>query len=137
MTWSCHYATGCFVAFLGDISILKSGWNMKKILCCPALELYHCLPPFFVVYPCGKPWGYMEKKLQNATNLFIWFTSAFSIFFFFFKSLAVKSKIIYYGLKMIMGMTLELLHYPMKVREIQLLLWRVLRMMIGKILLPP
>ena len=23
-----YYATGCFVAFLGDISILKSGWNI-------------------------------------------------------------------------------------------------------------
>ena len=44
LAWSCHYATGCFVAFLGDISTLKSGWNMKKIFCCPALELFHCLP---------------------------------------------------------------------------------------------
>ena len=23
--------------------ILKSGWNMKKMFCCPALELFHCL----------------------------------------------------------------------------------------------
>ena len=30
LAWSCHYATGCFVALLGDISKLKSGWNMKK-----------------------------------------------------------------------------------------------------------
>ena len=44
LAWSCHYATGCFVAFLGDISTLKSGWNMKKLFCCPALELFHCLP---------------------------------------------------------------------------------------------
>ena len=44
MAWSCHYATGCFVAFLGDICTLKSGWNMKKLFCCPALELFHCLP---------------------------------------------------------------------------------------------
>ena len=44
LAWSCHYATGCFVAFFGDISILKSGWNMKKLFCCPALELFHCLP---------------------------------------------------------------------------------------------
>ena len=41
--WRDHYATGCFVAFLGDISTLKSGWNVKKIFCCPALELFHCL----------------------------------------------------------------------------------------------
>ena len=26
------------------ISSLKSGWKMKKIFCCPALELFHCLP---------------------------------------------------------------------------------------------
>ena len=32
-----------------------------------------------------------------------------SAFFFFFKSLAVKSKIIYYGLKMIMGMILRVI----------------------------
>ena len=44
MAWSCHYATGCFVAFLGEFSLLKSGWNMKKIFCCPALELFHSLP---------------------------------------------------------------------------------------------
>ena len=44
MAWSCHYATGCFVAFLGDTSTLKSGWNLKKIFCCPALKLFHCLP---------------------------------------------------------------------------------------------
>ena len=44
LVWSCHYATGCFVAFLGDISILKSGWNLEKLFCCPALELFHCLP---------------------------------------------------------------------------------------------
>ena len=44
MAWSCHYATGCFVAFLGDIFTLKSGWSMKKIFCCPVLELFHCLP---------------------------------------------------------------------------------------------
>ena len=37
-------ATGCFVAFLGDISTWKSGWSMKKTFCCPALELFHCLP---------------------------------------------------------------------------------------------
>ena len=70
-------------------------------------------------------------------KIFLFDLQVHSAFLFLFKSLAVKSKIIYYGLKMIMGMTLELLHYPMKVREIQLLLWRVLRMMIGKILLPP
>ena len=44
LAWSCHYATGCFVAFLGDISILKSGWIVKKLFCCPALELFHWLP---------------------------------------------------------------------------------------------
>ena len=38
------YATGCFVAFLGDISLLKAGWNLKKSFCFPALELFHCLP---------------------------------------------------------------------------------------------
>ena len=65
MTWSCHYATGCFVAFLGDISKLKSDWNMKKWFCCPALELFHCLPLWKTVRLHG-------KKLQNATNTYSW-----------------------------------------------------------------
>ena len=43
LAWSCHYATGCFVTFLGDISILKSGCNTKKLFCCPGLELFHFL----------------------------------------------------------------------------------------------
>ena len=34
----------CNGMFLGDISALKSGWNMKKLFFCPALELFHCLP---------------------------------------------------------------------------------------------
>ena len=38
------YATGCLSNFWGDISKLKSGWNMKKKFCFPALELFHCLP---------------------------------------------------------------------------------------------
>ena len=58
-------------------------WNMKKLLCCPALELFHCLPiwktvlfvssrafslstptKILVVYPCGKQWGYMKKATK-------------------------------------------------------------------------
>ena len=68
LAWSCHYATRCFVAFLGDISTLKSGWNMKKIFCCPALELFHCLPPLFCCLPLWKTVRLHGKKLQNATN---------------------------------------------------------------------
>ena len=73
MAWSCHYATGCFVAFLGDIFSLKSGKNIKKLetyfalfifldfrivcvvypygkqCCLSALELFHCLPPLFLL----------------------------------------------------------------------------------------
>ena len=76
-----HYATECFVAFLGDISTLKSGWNLKKLFCFPALELFGCLPlwktvPFvssrafyclpwiFCCLPLGKQWGYMEKSYK-------------------------------------------------------------------------
>ena len=63
--WSCHYETGCFVSFWGDISILKSYWNMKKVFCCPALELFIVYPHFFVVYSCGQQWGYyMEKRYK-------------------------------------------------------------------------
>ena len=41
--WSCYYATGCFVAFLSDF-ILKKRTKHKKIFCCPALEVFCCLP---------------------------------------------------------------------------------------------
>ena len=63
-----HYATGCFVAFLGDISTLRSGWNMKQLFCCPALELFHCLHLWKTVRLHG-------KKLQNATNYISVWTS--------------------------------------------------------------
>ena len=82
---SCHYVTGCFVAFLGDISTLKSGWNIKKIFCCPAVELFHCpsqwktvlfvssrafllSPPLFRCLPLWKTVRLHGKKLQNATK---------------------------------------------------------------------
>ena len=61
LAWSCHYATGCFVAFLGDISILKSDRNMKKIFSRPT------------AFSLSTPVDNSEatwKKLQNATNTF-------------------------------------------------------------------
>ena len=33
-----------FCCIFGWFSLSKSGWNMKKLFCCPALELFHCLP---------------------------------------------------------------------------------------------
>ena len=61
-----------FCCILGDISTLKSGWNMKKSFCCPALELFHCLPPLFCCLPMWKTVRLHGKKLQNATKCFIW-----------------------------------------------------------------
>ena len=54
------------------ISILKSGWNMKKIFCCPAIELFHCLSPLFRCLPLWTTVRLHGKKLQNPTNPFIW-----------------------------------------------------------------
>ena len=68
MAWLCHYAKGCFVAFLGDVSTLNSGWNMKKLFCFPALQLFHCLPPLFHCLPLWKTVRLHGKKLQNATK---------------------------------------------------------------------
>ena len=75
MAWSCHYATGCFVAFLGDISILKSDWNVKKLFCCPALDLFR------IVYSCGKQWGYLEKsyKMQQSNGFFFFLNQTCSL----------------------------------------------------------
>ena len=41
---------------------------MKKIFCCPALELFHCLPPLFHCLPLWTTVRLHGKKLQNATN---------------------------------------------------------------------
>ena len=66
MAWSCHYATGCFVAFLGDISTLKSGWNMKKnILMSSSRAFSLSTPTFSLSTPVVRLYG---KKLQNATK---------------------------------------------------------------------
>ena len=40
----------------------------KKIFCCPALELFHCLPPLFHCLPLWKTVRLHGKKLQNATK---------------------------------------------------------------------
>ena len=89
MAWSCHYATGCFVAFLGDISILKSGWNMKNLFCCPALELFHCLPPLFSCLPLWTTVRLHGKKLQNVTKSFwmserSWSVNILNLLWFYF-----------------------------------------------------
>ena len=41
---------------------------MKKLFCCPAYELFTCLPPLFSCLPFKKPVRLPGKKLQNATN---------------------------------------------------------------------
>ena len=47
-------------------------WNRteiwKKIFCCPALELFHCLPPLFRCLPLWTTVRPHGKKLQNATK---------------------------------------------------------------------
>ena len=93
--------------------------------------------------------GQMDDKVMEEASGLAYRLSIFKVTIFFLylfssefnilislKKIAVKNRITYCGLRMIMEMILELLQYPMKVREIQLLPWRVLRMMIGKILLP-
>jgi hypothetical protein len=43
----------------------------KQKSCLSALELFHCLyPHFFVVYPCGKQWGNMEKSYKMQQDKF-------------------------------------------------------------------
>ena len=41
---------------------------MKKKFCCPALELFHCLPPLFHCQPLWTTVRLHGKKLQNAAN---------------------------------------------------------------------
>ena len=40
-----------FCCIFGWYFYVKSDWNMKKIFCCPALELFHCLAPLFHCLP--------------------------------------------------------------------------------------
>ena len=75
---------------------------MKKIFCCPALKLFHCLPlwktvlfvstrafslstPLFHCPPMWKTMRLHGKKLQNATNNFslFWLHSFFVLLAFF------------------------------------------------------
>ena len=71
----------CFAAFWGDFLILKWGQNIKKLFCCPDLDL-------FVVYPhYGRQWGYLKRnlKMQQKPNLFMhawpWNWSGFFVAF--------------------------------------------------------
>ena len=41
---------------------------MKKLFCCPALELFHYLPPHFCCLLLWKTARLHGKKLQNATK---------------------------------------------------------------------
>ena len=43
-----------FCCIFGQYFYVKSGWNLKKIFCCPALELFHCLPLWKTVRLHGK-----------------------------------------------------------------------------------
>ena len=65
LDWSCHYATGCFVAFLVIFLYL----NMKKYPVVQLWSFFIVYPHFFVVYPCGQQWGYMEKSRHRALSL--------------------------------------------------------------------
>ena len=65
-----------FGCVIGDIFILKWGQNMKKKMLSTSMKnsivVQQCFsvvyPYFLAVYPYGKQWEYLEKKLQNATN---------------------------------------------------------------------
>ena len=64
-----------FCCIFGWYFYVKSGWNMKKIFCCPALELFHWLPLWTTVRLHG-------KKLQNATNMI---TSFLRVHYYFYE----------------------------------------------------
>ena len=71
-----------FCCIFGWYFYIKIRLQYEKPLCCPALELFYCLPlwktmvfvssrafslsipHFFVVYTFGKQWGYMEKSYK-------------------------------------------------------------------------
>jgi hypothetical protein len=44
---------------------------MKKIFSCPALELFHCLPPLFHSLSLWTTVRLHGKKLKNVTNIVI------------------------------------------------------------------
>ena len=65
-----------FCCVIGDIFILKWGQNMKKKMLSTSMKnsivVQQCFlvvyPHFLAIYPYGKQWDYLGKKLQNATN---------------------------------------------------------------------
>ena len=93
LAWSCHYATGCLVAFLGDISILTSGWIVKESFCCPALELFHCLPPLKNSAVCRYKMqqnaiSFQREPLKECT--FVVYLFIYVLFWFLFQTFSEK-----------------------------------------------
>ena len=60
LPWSCHYTTGCFVALLGDISVLKYG---KKI--CIHSRAFSLSTPTFLL---STPVENSEARWKKATK---------------------------------------------------------------------
>ena len=64
---------------MGDIFDIKTRLKYEEIILLSSSRAVSLSTPiensavcqlksFFIVYLCGKQWGYMEKKLQNATK---------------------------------------------------------------------
>ena len=57
-----------FCCIFGWFSVFKSGWNMKKLFCCPALELFHFLPPLFCCLTLWKTVRLLTWKKATKCN---------------------------------------------------------------------
>ena len=64
-----------FCCIFGWYFYIKIRLKYEKIFWCPALELFHCLPPLFCCLPLWKTVRLHGKKLQNATNIHCFVTA--------------------------------------------------------------
>ena len=92
-----------FCCILGWYFYVKSVWNMKKIFCCPALELFHCLPLWktvLFVSSSGQQWGYMEKsyKMQQIICQILLLKNVYKTYTFIWtKHINIKAKMVKCG----------------------------------------
>ena len=85
LAWSCHFATGCFVAFFGWYFYIEIRLKYETIILLSSsrafsfsipmensavCQLCHCLLHLFCCLPMWKTMRLHGKKLQNATNTF-------------------------------------------------------------------
>ena len=89
-----------FCCIFGWYFYIEIRLKYEKIFCCPALELFHCLPPLFHCLPSGQQWGYMEKsyKMQQIICQILLLKNVYKTYTFIWtKHINIKAKMVKCG----------------------------------------